>query len=345
MRSNAPALPSCESLPDFDELALPLFNGLYSFARWLARSEADTEDLVQETYLKAFRSFATFQPGTNFQAWIFRILKNTFLTSRTSAQSRLTSLSNSDEVLADLPSDFPDPDTVLMDRVRLDALQTAMQQLPLSLREVLVSCDLEQASYRETAQALSIPVGTVMSRLARARKALRESVHAIWHPLPGSSALRELEASLGLRVRQDFCECPLFKSTTSGTKRRNPFMNASVFINSVARPTLSPEDHTQSTLQNRDFESLVSQKPLSMCVLVNIKWRSFPWGAQEMEASRAIPEHVGFYYSRSRGTICSAVCIIPMPIARKSKMPATPPNSVTFRSTFSGMRQNERASL
>jgi RNA polymerase sigma factor (sigma-70 family) len=192
VRSNAPALPSCESSPDFDELALPLFNGLYSFARWLARSEADAEDLVQETYLKAFRSFATFQPGTNFQAWIFRILKNTFLTSRTSAQSRLTSLSNSDEVLADLPSDFPDPDTVLMDRVRLDVLQTAMQQLPLSLREVLVSCDLEDASYRETAQALSIPVGTVMSRLARARKALRESVHATWSPLPASSALREL---------------------------------------------------------------------------------------------------------------------------------------------------------
>lgn len=191
VRSNAPALPSCESSSDFDELALPLFNGLYNSARWLARSEADAEDLVQETYLKAFRSFATFQPGTNFRAWIFRILKNTFLTSRTSAQSRLTYLPNSDEVLADLPSHFPDPDTILMDRVRLDAVQAAMQQLPLSLREVLVLCDLEQSSYRETAQALSIPIGTVMSRLARARKALRESVHSPWHPLPTSSALRE----------------------------------------------------------------------------------------------------------------------------------------------------------
>lgn len=189
---SAPALPSCESSSDFDEPALPLFNGLYNFARWLARSEAGAEDLVQETYLKAFRSFANFQPGTNFRAWIFRILKNTFLTLRTSAQSRLTSLSNSDELLADLPSDFPDPDTVLMDRVRFDAVQAAMQQLPLSFREVLVSCDLEQASYRETAQALSIPIGTVMSRLARARKALRESVHATSHPLPDSSVLREL---------------------------------------------------------------------------------------------------------------------------------------------------------
>ena len=192
--SNAPALPSYVSSPDFDELALPLSNGLYSFARWLARSEADAEDLVQETYLKAFRSFASFQPGTNFRAWIFRILKNTFLTSRTNTQSRLTSLSNSDEVLADLPSAFPNPDTVFMDRVRLYALQKAMQQLPLSLREVLVSCDLEQASYRETAQALSIPVGTVMSRLARARKALRESVRPTWHSLPSSSALRGLRS-------------------------------------------------------------------------------------------------------------------------------------------------------
>ncbi len=190
-RSNPAALPSYEPSPDFDELSLPLFDALYNFARWLAGRDADAEDLVQETYLKALRSFSTFQPGTNFRAWIFRILKNTFLTSRVSAQHRFTALLSSDEALANVPSAFPDPGTILMNRVRLDAVHTAMQALPADFREVLVLCDLKEASYRETAQALSIPIGTVMSRLARARKALRESVHATWHPLPRSS-LREL---------------------------------------------------------------------------------------------------------------------------------------------------------
>ena len=69
------------SLAGFEELAMPLFDSLYNFARWLAQNQNDAEDLVQETYLKALRSFASFEPGTNFRAWIFRILKNTFLGS------------------------------------------------------------------------------------------------------------------------------------------------------------------------------------------------------------------------------------------------------------------------
>ena len=176
--SNAPCLPSRGNSSSFEELALPLFASVYSFAHWLTGSEADAEDLVQETYLKAFRSFSTFEPGSNFRAWIFRILKNTFLTSRTSAQHRHTTLLNSDELLAELTSDSPDPVAILIDRARLDAVQTAMQLLPAIFREVLVLCDLEEASYRETAQTLAIPVGTVMSRLRRARKALRSQFTA-----------------------------------------------------------------------------------------------------------------------------------------------------------------------
>jgi len=71
-----------QPLAGFEELAMPLFDPLYNFARWLVRNSNDAEDLVQETYLKALRSFASFQPGTNFRAWMFRILKNTFLSSR-----------------------------------------------------------------------------------------------------------------------------------------------------------------------------------------------------------------------------------------------------------------------
>src|ERR1700752_1932677 len=79
-----------KSLPGFEELAMPLFNSLYNFARWLVHNQNDAEDLVQETYLKALRGFSSFQPGTNFRAWIFRILKNTVLSSRSKLESRKT---------------------------------------------------------------------------------------------------------------------------------------------------------------------------------------------------------------------------------------------------------------
>src|ERR1700731_2808373 len=81
----------------FEELAMPLLDSLYNFARWIARDSDDAEDLVQETYLKALRSFASFQPGTNFRAWIFQILRNTFLSSRTKFERRMTEALDSDE--------------------------------------------------------------------------------------------------------------------------------------------------------------------------------------------------------------------------------------------------------
>ncbi|WP_263358132.1 RNA polymerase sigma factor [Acidicapsa ligni] len=178
--SCAPSLPCCNPSPNFEELALPLFDSVYRFAHWLTRSKTDAEDLVQDTYLKAFRGFATFKPGSNFRAWIFCILRNTFLSSRMSAQYRLhVAVFNADECLAKLPSRSLDPVAILIDRALLDAVQAAVQRLPIILRDVFVLCDLQGASYRETAEALSIPLGTVMSRLSRARKAVGESMHAI----------------------------------------------------------------------------------------------------------------------------------------------------------------------
>src|ERR1700719_1538234 len=81
----------------FEELAMPLFDSLYNFASWLVHNKSNAEDLVQETYLKALRSFASFQPGTNFRAWMFRILRNTFLGSRTKFEQRMTDALNSEE--------------------------------------------------------------------------------------------------------------------------------------------------------------------------------------------------------------------------------------------------------
>jgi RNA polymerase sigma-70 factor, ECF subfamily len=180
-RSGAHSLAGREDPSDFAELALPLFESVYNFARWLARNDADAEDLAQEVYLRAFRSFSTFEPGSNLKAWLFRILKNTFLSSRAKAQHRYAALLDFDEVLTTLPANSPDPVTTLVEKSRLEAVLAATQRLPIPLRDVLVLCDLEELTYRQAAQVLAIPVGTVMSRLARARRAVRKSLHPTHH--------------------------------------------------------------------------------------------------------------------------------------------------------------------
>ena len=160
----------------FEELAMPLFDSLYNFARWLAHDSNDAEDLVQETYLKALRSFASFQSGTNFRAWIFRILRNTFLSSRSKLERRMTVALNSEEDGPELAVDTETPETILMNRSNSKLVQRAIDDLPVQYRETLLLCEVEEMPYQEIAEVLSIPIGTVMSRLARARKALREKV-------------------------------------------------------------------------------------------------------------------------------------------------------------------------
>jgi RNA polymerase sigma-70 factor (ECF subfamily) len=160
----------------FEELAMPLFDSLYNFARWLAHDSNDAEDLVQETYLKALRSFASFQSGTNFRAWMFRILKNTFLSSCSTLEQRMTDPMVSEEDGPELAIDRNTPETILMNHSNSQGLQRAIYGLPVHYRLALLLCEVEEMSYQESAEILTIPMGTVMSRLARARKAVRESL-------------------------------------------------------------------------------------------------------------------------------------------------------------------------
>jgi RNA polymerase sigma-70 factor (ECF subfamily) len=159
---------------DFEQLALPLFASLYNHAFWLTRNQAEAEDLVQETYAKSLRAFDTFQPGTNFKAWIFRILRNTYLTTRTGiAATRTVFLEDHPDTLDTATSD-PTPEDTL---IRLDnqaALQDALDQLAPPLREALLLCDVEEIKYKDIAVILDLPIGTVMSRISRARRTLRQ---------------------------------------------------------------------------------------------------------------------------------------------------------------------------
>ncbi len=157
----------------FEELAMPLFGQLYNFAHWLTQNPSEAEDLVQETYVKALKGFSSFQPDTNFRAWMYRILRNTFLTSRTGLKATST-VPLDDEENPELPASADTPESLFIDRAQEQLLQSAMEELPLHFREVLLLCDVEEMSYKEISEALSIPAGTVMSRLSRARKSLRE---------------------------------------------------------------------------------------------------------------------------------------------------------------------------
>jgi len=168
-----------KSSAEFEELAMPLFDSLYNFAHWLVHNRNDAEDLVQQTYLKALRSFASFQHGTNFRAWMFRILKNTFLSSCSKLERRMTVAMDSEEDEHELPVDTEPPETILMNRSNAQLVQRAIYDLPVHYRETLLLCEVEEMSYQEIAGILSIPTGTVMSRLARARKAVRESLIAL----------------------------------------------------------------------------------------------------------------------------------------------------------------------
>ena len=157
----------------FEDLAIPLFDQLYNFAHWLTHDREEAEDLVQETYAKALRGFSSFQQGTNFRAWMYRILRNTFLTSRTGLKATST-VPLEEEEGPELAVTSATPETIFLERADQRLMQEAIADLPLNLREILLLCEVEEMSYQDISETLAIPQGTVMSRLSRARAALRE---------------------------------------------------------------------------------------------------------------------------------------------------------------------------
>jgi len=176
--------PAGREAASFGDLALEQIPALYNLAAWLTRDTNDAEDLVQETMLKALRGFSGFEPGTNFKAWVFRILRNTYLTSRSGlAAMRTVALDDEldesgDARLPQAAIERETPESSLMRTRDADALRAAMEKLPPHLLEALLLCDVEEMKYREIALVVGIPIGTVMSRIARARACLRRELEA-----------------------------------------------------------------------------------------------------------------------------------------------------------------------
>ncbi len=160
---------------DFEKLAVPLLDGLYNFACWLCGNPDEARDLVQETFLKALKGFGSFREGTNFRAWMFRILRNTFLTSKTGLERRNTSQQD-EEGFEDSVVSIDTPELALVRRADTLLVQSAIASLSPVFKEVILLADIEEMKYQEIAEALDVPTGTVMSRLARARKQVREYI-------------------------------------------------------------------------------------------------------------------------------------------------------------------------
>ena len=164
---------------EFARAALSHIDSLYGTALRLTRRTADAEDLVQDTYLKALRAAHQFEPGTNLKAWLFTILHNTFRNAR--RHDGRSPVDVDSEVVERAASDAPgtqSPEQILA-RATLDAdLQAALDDLPENFRQAVWLRDVEELTYAEMAKVLDVPIGTVMSRISRGRRALFAGVQA-----------------------------------------------------------------------------------------------------------------------------------------------------------------------
>jgi RNA polymerase sigma-70 factor (ECF subfamily) len=158
----------------FEQSVLPHLDAAYNLARWLTRNDLDAEDVVQESYLRAFKFFESFR-GTDSRAWLLAIVRNTYYTMM--QQHRASEIETPfDEELHSPEPDNHDPETMLLQSISKRLLHDAIEELPVEYREVFVLRELEGLSYKEIATIAAIPLGTVMSRLARARKRLQSSL-------------------------------------------------------------------------------------------------------------------------------------------------------------------------
>jgi RNA polymerase sigma-70 factor (ECF subfamily) len=163
-----------EKLARFEQVVLPHMDAAHNLARWLTRNDHDAQDVVQEAYLRALRFFEGFRGGDS-RTWLLAIVRNTCFTwlQQNRAPEPTTEF---DEEIHSAEGDVPTPETLLLQGADKELVRQALEELPTQFREVLVLRELEGLSYKEIADVIGIPLGTVMSGLARARQRLRQSL-------------------------------------------------------------------------------------------------------------------------------------------------------------------------
>jgi RNA polymerase sigma-70 factor (ECF subfamily) len=173
---------SADDKKRFAEEALPLLDSLYAAALRMTRNPSDAEDLVQEAMLRAYRSFHQFEPGTNIKAWLFRILTNAYINVYRKRQREPLKIPQDDVEEFDLYRELKDhdpqfsatPETIVLDSLVDSDILEAIDDLPEQFRLAVILSDIEGFSYAEMAEIMGVPMGTVMSRLHRGRKALQK---------------------------------------------------------------------------------------------------------------------------------------------------------------------------
>jgi RNA polymerase sigma-70 factor (ECF subfamily) len=179
----APRYSESERYVVFNTEFIPHIDSMYNFAFRLTNDEDDANDLVQDTYMKAFRFTNSFQQGTNAKAWLFRILKNSFINDYRK-KSKQPAKVDYQEVETTYNSESTDSETTTDLRTETvqdmigDEVATALNSLPVDFRTVIILCDIEGFTYEEMAKILDIPIGTVRSRLHRARNLLKEKLRS-----------------------------------------------------------------------------------------------------------------------------------------------------------------------
>ncbi|MST34559.1 sigma-70 family RNA polymerase sigma factor [Acidimicrobiaceae bacterium USS-CC1] len=170
----------------FADQAMPYMGSLYTAALRMTRNPSDAEDLVQETYLKAYRAFGGFQEGTNLKAWLYKILTNTFINSYRSRKRRpeQTELDEVEDLYLyrrlgglEAVSASRSAEEEVLEHFTDGDVKAAVESLPEQFRMAVLLADVEGFSYKEIAEILDVPIGTVMSRLHRGRKALQKALH------------------------------------------------------------------------------------------------------------------------------------------------------------------------
>ena len=164
----------------FEETIMPHLDAAFNLARWLTRNEHDAQDVVQDAFLRAFKFFGGFHGG-NSRSWLLTIVRNTTYTwlQKNKKQELATVF---DEELHDVEDSASNPEELLLKNADHQETLRAVEQLPVEFREVVILRELEGLSYREIAEMADVPIGTVMSRLARARKQLQQTLGQRLHP-------------------------------------------------------------------------------------------------------------------------------------------------------------------
>ncbi len=167
----------------FEKEALPQLDALYGMAMRLTHNERDAEDLVQDSLIKAYRFFHRFEEGTNIKAWLFKIMINTFYNAcRTARRTHRFQVeadldTHYEQFLSEATTSGHHAEAILMDNLVTEKLRTAVEELPEEFRVAVLLCDLHDFSYKEIADILNCPVGTVMSRLYRGRRLLQKKLY------------------------------------------------------------------------------------------------------------------------------------------------------------------------